>query len=70
MAIAPTNAERRAFSPFSSVTSSAKIWVGVLKDACDKSGQQRSTLEKQRVIDLIPITNHFVQSGQAARVEG
>lgn len=31
-AIAPTKAERRAFSPFSSVTSSAKIWVG-LKEA-------------------------------------
>ena len=31
-AMAPTNAERRAFSPFSSVTSSPKICVG-LKDA-------------------------------------
>lgn len=28
-AIAPTNAERRAFSPFSSVTSSPKICVGL-----------------------------------------
>jgi hypothetical protein len=28
-AMAPTKAERRAFSPFSSVTSSAKIWVGL-----------------------------------------
>lgn len=28
-AIAPTKAESRAFSPFSSVTSSAKIWVGL-----------------------------------------
>jgi len=27
-AMAPTKADSRAFSPFSSVTSSAKIWVG------------------------------------------
>ena len=32
-AIAPTKAERRAFSPFSSVTSSPKICVGLL-NAC------------------------------------
>ncbi|KAG9954768.1 hypothetical protein KCU85_g351, partial [Aureobasidium melanogenum] len=31
-AIAPTKADRRAFSPFSSVTSSAKICVGLLYD--------------------------------------
>jgi hypothetical protein len=31
-AIAPTNADNLAFSPFSSVTSSLKIWVGLLKD--------------------------------------
>ena len=31
-AMAPTNAARRAFSPFSSVVPSSKIWVG-LKDA-------------------------------------
>jgi hypothetical protein len=31
-AMAPTKAERRAFSPFSSVTSSAKICVGLLYD--------------------------------------
>jgi len=30
--MAPTKAERRAFSPFSSVTSSAKIWVGFWYD--------------------------------------
>jgi hypothetical protein len=31
-AMAPTKDDRRAFSPFSSVTSSAKICVGLLYD--------------------------------------
>lgn len=31
-AMAPTNAERRAFSPFSSVVPSSKIWVGLNDD--------------------------------------
>lgn len=31
-AMAPTNAERRAFSPFSSVVPSSKIWVGLKED--------------------------------------
>jgi hypothetical protein len=31
-AMAPTKADRRAFSPFSSTTSSAKICVGLPKD--------------------------------------
>ena len=35
-AMAPTKAERRAFSPFSSVVPSSKIWVG-LNEACDVS---------------------------------
>lgn len=31
-AMAPTNAARRAFSPFSSVVPSSKIWVGLKED--------------------------------------
>ena len=31
-AIAPTKALRRAFSPFSSVVPSSKIWVGLNED--------------------------------------
>jgi hypothetical protein len=35
-AIAPTNADSRAFSPFSSVTSSANIWVGLANEVAYK----------------------------------
>ena len=42
-AIAPTKAERRAFSPFSSVTSSAKIWVGFWPDYTALSKIQSTT---------------------------
>lgn len=37
-AMAPTKAVRRAFSPFSSVVPSSKIWVG-LKEACARHRQ-------------------------------
>jgi len=35
-AIAPTKALRRAFSPFSSVVPSSKIWVGLNEDCREK----------------------------------
>lgn len=51
-AIAPTKAESRAFSPFSSVTSSANIWVG-LKAAY-------VVLVKERILGLAA-SDHFLK---------
>jgi len=53
-AIAPTKAERRAFSPFSSVTSSAKICVGLkaayaeLVQTCDDGRYEHTMLNVVR----------------------
>src|SRR5277367_6641917 len=54
-AIAPTKAERRAFSPFSSVTSSAKIWVG-LKEAI--------IVSEAPIISLAARTRRFLENAK------
>jgi hypothetical protein len=62
-AMAPTKAVRRAFSPFSSVVPSSKIWVGLKEDCVFEmpvsqskfqgSSRERSTAELAYHLELL-----------------
>ena len=52
-AIAPTKAERRAFSPFSSVVPSSKIWVGLKEDMMLDCGVCGVVSKKMRRVEAL-----------------